>query len=435
MTTGMQKKLWLGLCCLIGALMLLLNILTPMLCDDYRYAFSFATGERLSSLWQIFPSLVEHGRALNGRYAPHFFVQLFTLLPECCFDLVNAGVFLLLVLGVYRLAQRRFSYDPMLLAGVFGALFLLPPAFGQNMLWMAGACNYLWPAAGLVWLIRPFVRLVSGEDAQVRPAGMAAMAAGGLLFGNCSENVSAAGLMLMGLCILWRLIRKEKTPLWMWLTAVLTAAGWLLLMLSPVEKPTGLGEGGALGIYLERFSNTLSLWLTHLGPLTAVYAFLLCLSFGGAGRQRLVPSVMLAVCALCCQLAMVFSSYFPERALLGPIVLMVSACVLLLPGLRPAAIPLRNGLCLCLCLFALLNAAMALPHTYNRCRLAHARDAQVMAAAEAGEKDVVTFGILGRTRYDAYTGLVELSSLPEHFANEAYAAYFGLDSIIVERVE
>ena len=53
MTTGMQKKLWLGLCCLIGALMLLLNLLTPMLCDDYRYAFSFATGERLGSLWQI----------------------------------------------------------------------------------------------------------------------------------------------------------------------------------------------------------------------------------------------------------------------------------------------------------------------------------------------------------------------------------------------
>jgi hypothetical protein len=174
--------------------------------------------------------------------------------------------------------------------------------------------------------------------------------------------------------------------------------------------------------------------MKHLGPITAVYAFLLCLCGGGC-RQRLVPSVMLAVCALCCQLAMVFSSYFPERAMLGPIVLMLSACVLLLPGLRPAAIPLRNGLCLCLCLFALLNAAMALPHTYNRCRLAHARDAQVAAAAEAGEKDVVTFGILGRTKYDAYTGLVELSNLPEHFANVAYSAYHGLDSIIVERVE
>ena len=31
MSARMQKKLWLGLCCLIGALMLLLNILTPML--------------------------------------------------------------------------------------------------------------------------------------------------------------------------------------------------------------------------------------------------------------------------------------------------------------------------------------------------------------------------------------------------------------------
>ncbi len=435
MKSELRKKLFFGVMALGGMILLVLNLLTPMLCDDYRYAFSFATGERITGVGQIFPSLAAHGHVLNGRYAPHFFVQLFTMLPEWCFDVVNTLVFLLLVLGVYRLCQKRWAYDPMLLAGVWGALVLLPPAFGQNMLWMAGACNYLWPAAALVWLMRPFLRLAAGEEVSLRPAGVAAMALGGLLFGNCSENLSAAGLMLMGLCILVRLIRRQKTPLWMWLTAILTAIGWFLLMLSPVEKPTGITADGMLGVYLERFSHVVSLWLTHLLPVSVLYMVLLCLGWQGTARERILPSLLLVLCALCCQLAMVMSSYFPERALLGPIVLMLSACALLVPGLKPQALPLRNALCLCLCVFAVLNVLAALPHTYNRSQLAKARDQQVMAAAAAGERDMVTFGILGRTKYDGYTGLVELSNMPEHFANVAYAKYFGLDSIVVERVE
>lgn len=428
-----KKGLWMAALCLMGLCMLLFNILTPMICDDYRYAFSFATGERITGVFEILPSLAAHGHVLNGRYAPHFFVQLFAMLPEMLFDVVNTAVFLLLVTGIYRLARSDGeAWDTLLLAGVFGALFLLPPVFGQNMLWMAGSCNYLWPAAALVWLIKPFVDAVSGREVRIGWICVVAMALGGLLFGNSSENLSAAGLMLMGLCILWQLIRRKGTSLWMWLTAAATLVGWLLLMLAPVEKPTG---EGSLGVLLERFSQVMGLWLQHLGVLTAVWAFLACLCRDDENKQRLVPSVLLAVCALCCHLAMIVSNYVPERALLGPILLMICACGVLLPGLSGQAAALRKGLCLCLCLLAVLNAVMALPQTYNRHQLAKARDQEMIQAAAAGETDVVTFGVLGRTRYDAYTGLIELSSDVENFANVAYAKYYGVESVVVERVE
>lgn len=436
MKTSQKKGLWIAALCLMGMGMLLFNILTPMICDDYRYAFSFATGERITGAGQILPSLAAHGHVLNGRYAPHFFVQLFAMLPEICFDVVNTAVFLLLVLGVYRLALGDGeTWDVLLLLGVFGALFLLPPVFGQNMLWMAGSCNYLWPAAALVWLMKPFVDTVCGKA--VRPGwplvtGMAVLA---LLFGNSSENLSAAGLMLMGLCILWQLIRRRGTPLWMWLTIAAALMGWLLLMLAPVDKPTGMVTEGFFGMMLDRFTQVMKLWITHLGALTAVWAFLLCMGRGDEARARMVPSVMLAACALCCHLAMIVSNYLPERALLGPILLMICACAVLLPGLSEVYTGLRNGLCLCLCLLAVANAAMALPQNYNRYQQAKARNQQMMQAAADGEADVVTFGVLGHTRYDAYTGLIELSSDPENFSNVAYAAYYGVDSVVVERME
>ena len=435
MKTNQKKGLWIVVVCLMGMGMLFFNLLTPMICDDYRYAFSFATGERISGVGEILPSLAAHGHVLNGRYAPHFFVQLFAMLPGICFDMVNAAVFLLLVGGVYRLALGEGEqWNVLLLCGVFGALFLLPPVFGQNMLWMAGSCNYLWPATALVWLIKPFVDIVSGREVRLGWPLVAMMALLALLFGNSSENLSAAGLMFMGLSILVQLIRRKAAPLWMWLTAAATLAGWLLLMLAPVDKPVGMVQEGFFGMMLDRFSQVIGLWLKHLGILTAVWAFLVCLMQNDTGRQRIIASVLLAICALCCHLAMIISEYVPERALLGSILLMLCACGVLLPGLEGQVTHLCKGLCLCLCLFAALNAAMALPQTYNRHQQAVARDQAMAQAAASGESHVVTFGVLGRTRYDAYTGLIELSSDITNFANKAYARYYGVESVVVDEL-
>lgn len=433
MKTMKLKGLWIAALCVMGVVMLLLNVLTPMVCDDYRYAFSFATGERISGVGEIVPSLAAHGHVLNGRYAPHLFVQLFTLLPEICFDVVNTLVFLLLVVGICRLPVGVPNLCTLL--GVFGALFLLPPVFGQNMLWMAGSCNYLWPCTALVWLMQPFVNDLWGHQSRVGWLGIIGMVLGGLMFGNSSENLSAAGLMLMGLCILWLLVCRKRVPLWMWLTTAATLAGWLLLMLAPVDKPTGAGEAGMLGVLLDRFSHVMSLWLKHLGVLTVVWVVFACFAWDTLGKEKVLLSGLFVVCALCCHVAMVVSEYVPERVLLGPIVLMLCACVLVSDGFLGLIKPLYRGLCLCLCVITLLTAAMALPQTYNRCQLAKARNQQMEQAAANGETDVTTFGILGRTPYDAYTGLLELSSDPENFSNVAYAAYYGVESVIVERVE
>ncbi len=431
-----KNKLWFA-AVLVGvfALVLLMNLLTPMVCDDYRYAFSFADGERITSVWEIFPSLAAHGQSLNGRYVPHFFVKLFAMMPLVCFDVVNSLVFVLLALGIYRIIGWKWDEDPVLFAGICGALFVLPPAFGQNMLWMSGACNYLWPAVLLCWLLKPFAYMMMAGHTMMKKPYQVLMVVGGLLFGNCSENLSAAGIMVMGLCLLYRLWERKHTPLWAWLTTVAAGVGWLLLLLAPAEKNTGFVDGGMMGQLLERFTLVVENWITHLGVLTAVYVVFYCVIRQLHNPETRTLSLILAVSALCCQLAMVAASYFPERVLLGPVVLMLLAIGVLLPGIPEFTKPLRDGLCICLCVFALLNVAAALPDIYNRHQLAGARDQLMVEAAQAGETDVSTFGILGRTRYDAYTGLVELTTLPDEFSNVAYAKYFGLSSVVVDRVE
>ena len=75
-----SRKVYLSILFIIFMLMLLCNILTPKIVDDFSYHFSFATGERITNVFQIFPSMMAHAEKMNGRLIPHFFVQLFEML-------------------------------------------------------------------------------------------------------------------------------------------------------------------------------------------------------------------------------------------------------------------------------------------------------------------------------------------------------------------
>ena len=80
------------------------NVLTKYMVDDFAYLYSFQNGHRIESIFDIFPSMAAHAQYMNGRLIPHFLVQLFTLPPTWVFDLVNAGMFVLQIWTIVRVA-------------------------------------------------------------------------------------------------------------------------------------------------------------------------------------------------------------------------------------------------------------------------------------------------------------------------------------------
>ncbi len=420
--------------------MLALNWLTPLLADDYRYAFRFDTGGRLTSLGEIFPSLEAHARVMNGRLVPHFFVQLFTLLPGPAVDVVNALVYLALVLGLYRMiAPEGTSWDWKLLLMVSGAVFLLPPAFGQSFLWMAGSVNYLWCDALMVWTLLPFARVVLGGREPGAACRWGLLPVAGLLLGNMSENVSAAAALMMGLCGLWLWLRKRRVPLWMALTLGMTLAGWLVLMLAPGNRAHVAQQGLSLGVLYTRLGAALNMWMQWgLWPSLA-WVGLFCLAHGGgqADPDRLFLAAGLFACSLLSNFAMVASSYYPQRAYTGSVLLLILALGMALYGL-PASRwrqALVHTVALGLALVMALQMAYALPSAYNRFRLAQARERQAAAAHEEGLPRLTTYGIKGNSRFDPFFQLNELTEDPEYFPNVYFARYYGLDSVVVDRYE
>ena len=114
--------------------------------DDFTYVHSFQSGEQITSVFQIFPSMIGHAKGLNGRIFAHFFVQLFVFLPPICFDFVNAGIFvcLIIVINCYLNTFNCTFFQKLLLGiGSFAAIWVFPLDFGEVFLWLAGSCNYL----------------------------------------------------------------------------------------------------------------------------------------------------------------------------------------------------------------------------------------------------------------------------------------------------
>jgi hypothetical protein len=350
-------------------------------------------------------------------------------------------MYMALLLGIYTLARpetKGFHWKLFLL--IDGAVFLLPPSFGQSFLWLAGSVNYLWCDTLMVWLFVSFANAVFRGKSLTGVWKTALIAIGSLLLGNMSENVSACAALMMGLCVVWQWGRHRKTQVWMLIATAMTLAGWLALMLAPANRVSVSRSIGGLSALYSHYKAALDMWIAHgMWPSCAFLALFFGLQARpGADRDRLAFSMGLFICSILCNFAMAASDYYPERAFTGSVIFLIIAFVTALyapkreGGWIPPAI---NALAFALTLVFTLQMINALPSAYNRYRLNQARTIEVCEARDAGVTDVTTFAIKGNTRFDAFFDLNELTTDAQYTPNVYYARYYGLHSIVIDRFE
>lgn len=435
----MRKAIFILLLVAIACYILIMNQLTPYSSDDYFYSYSFADGERITSLSQVIPSLLAHGVQMNGRYAPHFFVQVFTMLPQLSFDIINTGVYILLLLGMYTLVRGEKRYNILLMLILAGVTFIAVPDFGGSMLWLAGACNYLWCGAACVWLLVPFAKqLIRGESA---PKGwlVAVMALGGLWVGNCSENMSAVMVMILFFCAVSLWLQTRKIPWWMLIVTLSVFIGWLFLVLAPGDSQR-IGNVLSLNYYLQRFlDGPLDYQRRFLMPLTLAWLYIFGLSwYKGVSKPLLTFSALLFIGAMVCNGIMFIANYYPLRTLLWPVLLLLIACTLLAVPLFQTSRSMKGifaAVTLHITLLAVMAAIQALPDNYDRYCLFNARTEDIVAQRDAGVMEIETFGIEGKSKYDEFFGVFELTTDSTNRVNTGLAKYWGVNSIVANRFE
>lgn len=165
-STSLNMKIcFIFIILIIGGVILLLNLFTPLNWDDYNYKFiSEANDEShplrlVTSVNDVINSQYNHYFSTNGRSICHFFVQIFSaLIGKDIFNYINTSVFIsfIILLTFYTL-----KLNPLNIFFSFSLIILLFPAFNETILWMTGSINYLWSCTGILLFLVLFQQLKS----------------------------------------------------------------------------------------------------------------------------------------------------------------------------------------------------------------------------------------------------------------------------------
>ena len=144
----------------VAVSMYLLNVFTPLFCDDWHYVFIWGTHTRIHSITDVFYSQWAHYFDYNGRAPVHIVVQLFDgLLGKDIFNVFNAIVFGAFLFFMSLLTTSKKEHCFKIMSVCFMLVFLFMSGFKHEFLWLSGSVNYLWSST----LILSFLLLLNKQ--------------------------------------------------------------------------------------------------------------------------------------------------------------------------------------------------------------------------------------------------------------------------------
>ncbi len=144
----------------VALIMYLLNVFTPLFCDDWHYVFIWGTHTRIQSISDIVHSQWIHYFDYNGRAPVHSVVQLFDgLLGKEIFNVFNAIIFGVFLYLMSLLITDKKEHYIKILPVSFMLVFLFMSGFKHEFLWLSGSVNYLWSST----LILSFLLLLNKQ--------------------------------------------------------------------------------------------------------------------------------------------------------------------------------------------------------------------------------------------------------------------------------
>lgn len=412
--------------------LLVLNVLTLYISDDFRYLFSFYDYERIESLSQIILSMRAHRYSMNGRLVVHTLVQIFGMLPMWFFDTVNAVMFVLQIALVHKIAMGSLPRSNTLLLTAFCGVWLFCPVFGQVNLWQDGAVNYLWGTVLTLLFLVPFMEAYLGGDGVKTKFGKLCFLCLAFGMGAYSETASAAAIfMALLFLLLIKFARKAKLRPLLPAAVAIAAVGYITIYLAPAQwnqKSVELTASAFLGNVVKVFGEYWSI----MGILFCIFAvtLLLNLSFK-TDRNRMLLALVFFAGSLAAHFILIFAQYYVPRSSSASVVYLLTAdSILLYPLLSGAGKRKWKGLWVALLLVftvpALIPGVADIADTYQRMK---ENEACIYACREQGMMDIEVPIIVSKTEYSVANGGRYLKEDPTTWPNEAMAVYYEINSL------
>jgi len=315
------------------------NFLTFYMSDDYFYLLEVQEADSLLDLIKQ-----QYGEYLSnsGRVIGQFHVRLSLVFDKQVFNVVNSLMFTALVLLMYANIRRRKNHDIFVLLLIITFLWKFAVDFGQTMLWICGACNYLWGSVIILGFVTLFRHLLDRADQIRHPiwcsVGVFLFAAAA---GWCNENTSGGGILLILLFGLnfWQNRRKEGKKAFypfMASAAIGMCCGFLGMILAPgVRNRSQVKSQGAytglVGLLSRIYKISMSvkeLFFTVLVIMVIVLVILALRKKLSTWKQiRNNESVLFLIAAVATCYALALAPTPMNRAYFGAGIFLFIACI------------------------------------------------------------------------------------------------------------
>ena len=418
-----------------------LNILTPLMADDFSYTFSRATGHPITGIPDIFFSQVNHYFTWGGRSVVHFLAQFFLLLGKPVFNVLNACVYILTTLLMYFMANGRKPVNIPLYISIHIALWLFNPVYGQTILWLVGSCNYLWGAAIILSLLLP-VRLYMEREFSLPKLLIPLFLVMGVTAGWCNENTSGAAVLFVLIAIVYLKILKRKIPLWIFSALLGLITGFLFMILAPGNY-TRMELFRDIRSLLHIYSARATVLTNHLAYGQWIIFFIVIvialMIMRKISKTTIATAVILFFIAIACNYAMLLSVTIPDRSFMGTLCFLIITGGYCFSNLDQIALPnesLPKKLSVSIsCFLCVLFFFSSFPALYDIGLVfveTRSREALILSEKQKGTLDITVPRITSESKYCALYGLGDFSANSQYWVNIEASRYYEVNSITAE---
>lgn len=319
-----QKVLWAIVIIASFSSILFLNILTPLISDDFAYLFIYNENVRVESIGDIIQSQINHYYLWGGRSVVHFIAQVLLLLPPYIADILNTLIYIGYVFLIYWHVKGNGKNSVSLFMLINLAVWFFQPVLGDTVFWITGSANYLWGTFFILLFLLPF-RLY--KDRKISIASSIIISVGmfliGVIAGWTNENTAGAMIFIAFLYMFYFCRKKWLMPIWGYCGIAGVIIGFVVMILAPGNFERAGESSFSFFLLAYRLFNATLTFVYYCGPLIVVCVVVFILSYHynknreGEVKDTLIHTLIYYMAAVVAVYAMLLSPTFPRRALFG----------------------------------------------------------------------------------------------------------------------
>ena len=383
----------------------------------------------------------------NGRSVVQFIMHVFLLLPKWIFNILNSLCFILLTFLIYWNIRGKKEYDFATYTLINLMLWQFGISFDQTILWLSGACNYLWGIVIILGFVTFFrYKTEHADTIKYEKALTIGIFFFGVLAGWCNENTSGGGLLLVLFFLMTYYLKNRKIKSWMTTGTLGMLTGLLFMVMAPGNSVRGAlnqtedSHDGILGL-VGRFLKINDAVEQHLFPMLIIIILLIVyFVLKEKTFKDLITPLAFVFAALATSYALIFTPQPMDRAYFGAGIFVTIAFVQMVAHIPKEDLylnTLRYGGIIIFVIFMFFSYCKNGADLVRILREVNEREEYILEQKELGKLDLVVPAL--RLEFESKYSFMYMNDVnedPEYWGNWIYEVYYELDSIIgVPRAE